>query len=67
MFDELLRELRVAALILLVVIAGAVALVFLLTHLPVALNADLATPLVVVGVAVFVFVTEAIKHRRRHY
>jgi hypothetical protein len=67
MFDQLLRELRAGVLILLALFVAALAVIFVFTQLHVVLNADLATPMVVVGVVVFVLVTEAIKHQRRQY
>jgi hypothetical protein len=65
MFDELLRELQAGVFIMLALLVGGMVIVFVLTQLHEVLKADLTTPLVVVGVAVFVLIAEVIKHQRR--
>ncbi|MCB9457760.1 MAG: hypothetical protein H6671_17390 [Anaerolineaceae bacterium] len=53
-----------AARIMLVTFAAMFAIVFLLTRLHIVLNADLATPLLVVLVVSVVILTETATHRR---
>jgi hypothetical protein len=67
MFDQLVRELRTGVLLLLALFVGALAVVFVFTQLHVVLDADLATPLIVVGVAIVALITETIKHQRGQY
>jgi len=68
MFDREVRQsLQTGALLVLLVVVGACALVFVLTRLEILLGADLATPLVVVGIALFVVLTEILKHQRGQY
>ncbi|MCB9450881.1 MAG: hypothetical protein H6672_05545 [Anaerolineaceae bacterium] len=65
MFEKKLWQgVGTAARIMLVTFASMFAIVFLLTRLHVVLNADLATPLLVVLVVSVVVLTETAAHRR---